>query len=344
MKTPGKRLRLSDLAAYCNVSPSTASRALSGTPGVRPELREKILAAAREKNYHQPTTMAGHRVIVLASTAAMLDYQRNQFTAHVLEGIRARAAALDMELVTRSVAAPQHELAVIEEAVADEDVAGLLFLTVDDDIVLAQARNVAKPIVLVNGDDPTMQLSSVAPHNRVAAALATRHLTGLGHRRILFCTNPGRRTITRRREGWCDELPEDVRAHWQEMIVDTGEWTAEAAREAILARLDREGVDFTAVLCAGDSLAIGVTHALRERGLRIPEDISVVGIDGLPQGELLAPALTSVHLPMRSIGEAAVDLMREHCLADDFIARRVELSCKLVIRDSSGHAPTRAAS
>lgn len=330
-------MRLADIAAHCNVSLSTVSRALSGTPGVKPEVRELILATAREKNYHQPISMAGRRVAVLASASAMIDYQRNQFTTYVLEGIRARAAALDMELMTRGVSGSEGEAAFLAEAAEDESLSGLLFLTVDDYQLLSDARAIGKPIVLVNGDDPTMQFSSVAPHNRGAAAVATRHLISLGHRRILFCTRSGRRTIQRRRDGWHDELPEELRATSADLVAEAEDWTPDAARAAIKSAIEA-GIEFTAVLCAADTLAIGAIHALQEAGLSVPDDVSVVGIDGLPQGELVEPALTSVHVPMRSIGEAAVDLIREHFVDAGYIARRLELSCRLIVRSSDGPA------
>ncbi|WP_353980287.1 LacI family DNA-binding transcriptional regulator [Salinicola endophyticus] len=335
MKNKGRRLTLADVAAHCQVSISTASRAISGTPGVRADLRERILATARELNYQQPSTLAGQRIVVLASARSVVDYQRNQFTTHVLYGIQAQARLLDLTLEMQSAPDRDSELALLEAAAASPEVAGMLFLAVDDEVVLAQARTLGKPIVLVNGDDPLMRLSSVAPHNRSAAAAATQYLVELGHRRILFCTNPGRRTIARRREGWLDSLPEEVAAAHAELIVEVDEWTPEAARAGIAARLAR-GDDFSAVLCAGDSLAIGVVMELRSQGLRVPQDVSVVGIDGLPQGEFLTPALTSMHVPMRDIGRAAVNLMREHVLDESYTARRVELGCVLVERASSG--------
>ncbi|WP_447928834.1 LacI family DNA-binding transcriptional regulator [Vreelandella sp. EE27] len=335
MNNKARRLKLADVAAHCNVSISTVSRALSGTPGVRADLRQHILETAHTLNYQQPSTLAGQRIVVLASAKALIDYQRNQFSTHVLYGIKAQAKMLDMDLEILSAHDREGELALLKENEALEQVAGMLFLTVDDEEVLTQARTLAKPTVLINGDDPLMQLSSVGPHNRAAAATATQHLVELGHQRILFCTNPGRRTIELRREGWLDSLPETVRPYQDELIVEAQEWTSEAARAAISTKLD-QACDFTAVLCAGDSLAIGIILELRSRGFRVPEDISVVGIDGLPQGEFLVPSLTSVHLPMRGIGQVAVDLLRDQVLDPRFIARRIELAGELIIRSSSG--------
>lgn len=88
-----RRVRLEDVAAVCEVSLSSVSRALAGDKGVRPEVRAKILAAAKALNYAMPWVAEGQKVIVAASSDAMIDYVRNQFTLQVLEGLRERARA-----------------------------------------------------------------------------------------------------------------------------------------------------------------------------------------------------------------------------------------------------------
>ena len=138
----------------------------------------------------------------------MVDYVRNQFTFHVLDGLKERAAALGVELVSRSIAGSDDQIALLEEAATDPAVVGCLFLTLDDEAVLTLTGGFPKPVVLVNGDDPAMRHSSVTPCNRSAARLAAQHLVGLGHRRILFLMRRGRRTIERRFEGWQDALRE----------------------------------------------------------------------------------------------------------------------------------------
>jgi DNA-binding LacI/PurR family transcriptional regulator len=335
-----RRVRLEDIAKACGVSLSTASRALAGEKGVRQEVRDRILEAAKAANYAVPLAVAGQRVIVAASSAAMVDYVRNQFTLYVLEGLNERARALGLEIVTRAVADREEELAMLEEARRDPQVAGILFLTVDDERLLAATRGFAKPVVLLNGDDPDMRLSSVTPCNRSAARLATDHLIRLGHRRILFLMRPGRRTIERRREGWQDALLEHGLAAPADQVVAVDDWVPDLATQAIAGRIRARGHDFTAVLAAGDSLAAGAMIGVQQAGYAVPADVSVMGIDDLPHSAFLTPPLTSMHVPKREIGMVALDLLRDALSGPPMPARRVELACHLVERLSVGPAPT----
>lgn len=330
-----RRVRLVDLAKRCEVSVSTVSRALAHEKGVRLEIREKVLAAAQESNYAMPNVVAGQKVIIAASSAAMIDYVRNQFTAHVLEGVRERAAVLGLEVVTWPVSSAAQERELLDEAIADDDIAGLLFLTLDDEEMLAPTRDFAKPVVLVNGDDPFMRLSSVAPCNRAAAAMGTEYLRRLGHERILFLMRRGRRTIERRFEGWRDAMGRD--ADIRDLVVEVDDWLPELAAEAIARRIAQKGgLDATAILAAGDSLAVGAAMGLVAHGYKIPDAVSVMGMDDLPQVAFHTPPLTTIHIPMREIGAAALDLLRDQMAGFSMPARRIELACSLVERASVG--------
>ncbi len=172
---------------------------------------------------------------------------------------------------------------MLREAREDPQVAGLLFLTVDDEGMLEATRGFDKPIVLLNGDDPFMRLSSVTPCNRSSARLAAEHLIDLGHQRILFLMRPGRRTIERRYEGWQDALQDHGLPLDEDLIVSVDDWLPELAAQAIASRISARGLDFTAVLAAGDSLAVGAMMGVQQKGFSVPGDVSVVGIDDLPQ-------------------------------------------------------------
>jgi Transcriptional regulators len=301
---------------------------------VREDVRLQILEAARAANYALPRPAPGTKVVLAASSAAMIDYVRNQFTLYVLEGIRERAQALGIEMVTRPIADEAEERRVLDEAREDRDVAGLLFLTVDDERMLAATRELGKPVVLVNGDDPLMRLSSVTPCNRSAAQLATDYLIDHGHERILFLMRPGRRTIVRRLEGWRDALTHHGLPHPDDLVVSVDDWLPELAEKVIVERLSRRGLDFTAILTAGESLAVGAMAALQQKGYSIPRDVSVMGMDDLPQAAFLNPPLTTVHIPAREIGITGVDLLRDISSGSPTVPRRVELACHIVERKS----------
>ncbi|OHV77542.1 LacI family DNA-binding transcriptional regulator [Ensifer sp. LCM 4579] len=333
-----RRVRLEDIAAACGVSLSTASRALAGEKGVRPEIRQQVLEAAKIANYVIPTAVAGQKVILAASSAAMLDYVRNQFTLYVLDGLKERAQALALEIITRPIADKTEELTLLKEAKDDPEIAGLLFLTVDDEALLAATRDFEKPVVLLNGDDPFMRLSSVTPCNRSSARLAADHLMGLGHQRILFLMRPGRRTIERRYEGWRDALLHRGLPLDPDLVVPVDDWLPELATQAIVSRIEKRGLDFTAVLAAGDSLAVGAMLGIQQMGYNVPRDVSVMGMDDLPQAAFLNPPLTTMHIPMREIGSAALDLLRDSLSNLPFPPRRLELACHLVERSSTGPA------
>ena len=322
-----RRPRMEDLAERCGVSVATVSRVLSDRPGVRADLRASIREAAVALGYAMPSGVAGLTAVLVASRAALVDAARSQFTLHVLDGLRDRAAALGMHLETRPMAEP------FAQTFAGKPAAGYLLLTPDNDDQIRIAAETGLPVVLINADDPMMRLSSVAPCNRTAAARATDHLIQQGHRRILFLTRPGRRTIERRREGWADRMRESGLI--PDLVEEVSDWRPDLAAAAIRARVAR-GRDFTAILAAGDSLAIGALIGLAGAGVRVPDEVSVMGFDGLPQCDLQSPPLSAVDIPMRAIGAMALDLLRDVIAGRNVPPARVELACRIVDRASTG--------
>ncbi len=335
---PSRKIRLEDIAARCGVSMSTVSRALAGEKGVRPEIRAQIAEMAKSLNYAIPSSVAGTKVVLAASSAAMIDYVRNQFTAKVLEGLYKRAEIMGVEIVTMPVRDAASSLEALRAALTDDAVAGFLFLTLDDDATLAMIRDFSKPVVLINGDDPLMRLSSVTPCNRSASHLGTEYLQRLGHQRILFLMRRGRRTIERRFEGWRDAMIGIGTMDISDLVVEVDDWLPELAAGAIHDRIAARGLDFSAVLAAGESLAAGAMTGLQRNGYIVPDDVSVMGMDDLPQAAFYTPPLSAVHVPMREIGEAALDLLFGSINGGAGPARRLELACHIVERLSTGPA------
>lgn len=333
MKETG-RTRISDIAHRLGISTATVSRAISGNGYVRKELATRIRTAAVEMNYTLPSVVTGQRVLLVSSQEAMVDFQRSQFTMYVLEGVQERAEAqgIKIEILTYKNA---EDLRVLQKKATADDVLGMLLVTVDDE-TLDAIDPISRPVIIVNGDDPRMQFSSVTPCNRSAAATATRYLIELGHKRIAFLYKPGRRTILRRLEGWRDAVGESYDPN---LAIEVEDWTGEAAMRSIREAVTRN-LGFTAIVAAGDILATGAIAALQAEGLRVPDDISVIGIDGLPQGQYLSPALTTVGIPMHAVGALSLELLcdnvRLHKAGISLPARRIELACSLIQRASCG--------
>jgi DNA-binding LacI/PurR family transcriptional regulator len=335
-KNRPRRTRLDDLAKSCGVSIATVSRALAGEKGVSPDIRQKIIEAAKIAGYSTAGATVANRVVLAASGAAMLDYMRNQFTWHVLDGLKERAERLGFEIVTRQIVDAEAQQAVLAEVRNDPAVGGLLILTIDDETLLTAASAIGKPVVLINGDDPYMRMGSVTPCNRSAARLAAEHLIALGHQRIAFLVRPGRRTIERRQEGWRDALRHHGLPHDDSMVLSVDDWLPELGTAAIEAEIEKKGLWFTAVLAANDSLAYGAISGLKSLGVSVPDAVSVVGIDDLPQAAFLDPPLTTMHIPMREIGATAIDLLRDGMLGLAEPPRRIELACPMMLRGSAG--------
>lgn len=327
-----RRVRMEDLAEQCGVSVATVSRVLSGKPGVRDDLRTAIRNTASAMGYAMSSSVAGQRAVLIASRDAMVDLARGQFTLHLIEGMRARATVLGMELDIRTATGP------IDKSFDAGDAAGFILLTPEGDAEIAAAAALDKPVVLVNADDPKMRLCSVSPCNRSAAAHATEYLINLGHKRILFLSKPGRRTIERRQEGWFDRMRAEGLEVGPDLLVEVDDWLPDLAAKAIKERLARGKRDFTAILAAGDSLAFGALIGLAEAGVHTPGEVSVMGFDGLPQCELQSPPLSAVEIPMQQIGALALDLLRDELSEFNFPPRRVELACRIADRASVGPA------
>ena len=326
------RVRLHELAKRHGVSVSTASRALSGKPGVSAELRRNLVEAAREVGYPLPGSLQG-KESAGGSQPGCHHRLRPQpvhcagARRHARARVGAWSCAAHDQPARRWARGARGDLARIGRPRSSCSPS-------TTPRSLAHRARAGLPAVLVNGDDPWMRLDSVAPCNRSAARLATDHLLACGHRELLFLQCPGRTTIQRRLEGWRDALQRCRAAGRRSPRTERGGLGSGAGRGSARPSSRHGGVPFTAVLCAADSLAGGAMAALEARGLKVPGDISVMGMDDLPMVELWSPPLTTVHIPSRELGGIALDTVRHQIDGRIGPPRRVELACRLVLRGS----------
>ncbi|WP_213451376.1 LacI family DNA-binding transcriptional regulator [Rhizomonospora bruguierae] len=324
---------LKSIAAAAGVHPSTASRALNGHPDARvpPETLARIQKVARELGYEpnpwarslrtQRTTMIG--LVIPRLTDVVL--------AQMFEAAEERARILGYQAITVNTFDREESQREIVNRLIDRRVDGLVLATptIDDQLlpVLAQDNF---PFVLLNraaGDHP-----SVRGDDELGGYLATRHLLEAGHRRIGHLAGPLTTSTGQfRLEGYKRALREfDVR--FAPGLVRCGRFDAQsglAAAEELLATRNRP----TAVFAINDVSALATMAAARRRGLRVPDDLAVVGYNDSETAALLPIPLTSVHVPLPDMGHRAVELLIDRI--NGAAIESVVLPPRLVVRDSS---------
>jgi DNA-binding LacI/PurR family transcriptional regulator len=353
---PAHAPTLADVAEHLGVSRTTVSNAYNRPDQLSPTLRERVLTAARELGYTGPDPVArslrrgkagslglvfDHRLrYIFDDPAAVL------FLSGVAAGCEEQGTGL--ALVPQL---PEGAAEVVRSALVDGYV---MFCTPEDDERLAAVRARGLPYVLVDFS-PYVDGPHVNIDDRGGARAAAQHLLDLGHRRfglvlpyedgasdaasVTALSDPLRATEQRRWRcyiqyerllGWREPIVE-ARIEWSQVpVASSMESDADTGYRAAAALLDRADRP-TAILCLSDVLALGVIRAAEERGIRVPQDLSVVGYDDIEAAG--RARLTTVFQPHAAKGEEAVRLLTEG--GDDVL-----LPTDLVVRASSGPAPS----
>ena len=342
------KIGLKDVARDAGVSLSTASHALNGTAPLTVEVRDRVLDSAQRLGYLERrrtrATIATLRSILLAITSDAAPHSDlNLVSWTILNGLRQECERRGIRIVPFVSAGSRIDGMEVRRLAQAENADGIIVLNDDHPDLIRTLSQGKVPLVILNGEDPSMSVDTVTGENRFGSCQGIEHLLSLGHRRILHLTWKGRTTIRRRYDGYVDaymaaDLPAPV-----DMIVEAEGYEPEKGERAISALLktqsDLRGA--TAIFCAADNLALGCMKALQAAGIRVPEDISVLGFDNIMPGEFSSPPLSTVQMPSDRLGTAAINLLEQKLLSNDPLrpAHRLELGCKLVLRGST--APPR---
>lgn len=323
-----KRISIKDIARHAGVSHSTVSRALRGSELISAETVERIRRVADEAGY-RPSAAA--RSLVTSRTSAIgvvVTTIADPFAAEVVLGIEEAAGERGYSVIlANSGGEPEREMRVVR-AFEERRVDGIIVTSSRVGAAYAEVLERARvPIVLVNNQHASEFMHSVTIDNRVSAGRAVAHLVKLGHRRIGYIGDRfGYQSDTERMGGYRDALG----GGFDRRLVVQGDGRAEGG-EVAMAELLEAGP--TAVFCYNDMTAMGAMRAIAERGLRVPEDISVVGFDDLFVARYATPALTTVRQPMGKMGRRAVATLLE--LFEGNEQENVVMTGRLVVRKST---------
>ncbi|WP_211348701.1 LacI family DNA-binding transcriptional regulator [Nocardioides litoris] len=334
----GRTPVMADVARLAGVSHQTVSRVVNGQDNLRPETRERVERAIKQLGY-RPNTAARALVTRRSATIGVIGSKGGFWgpsTVHRTIQAAGREAgyfvsSANLQSLTRGamVDAVNH--------LRDHGVEGIVLIAATDE-ALEVARHqgaLGVPVVVVEGDEGRAPWT-VGVDQAAGAELATRHLLDLGHTEVVHLTGPLSWTEARGRMlGWQTAMYAAGLRPGPHLV---GDWSARSGFEAGLEIASRR--DVTAVFCANDQMAIGLLRALHEAGRRVPDDVSVVGFDDIPEAAYLIPPLTTVRQDFGAVGRRAIEILRAAIDGSVDAPARL-IAPELVVRASSAPRPER---
>ncbi|WP_186317673.1 substrate-binding domain-containing protein [Curtobacterium sp. 9128] len=336
---PRKAPTIFDVAERAGVSHQTVSRVINGDPTVRDHFRSRVTTAVTELGYRPRAAaraLAGGRSRALGLVTAGDALYGPSSTAIGFERA-ARHAGYHVLLSTLPDDPRPNDLSSALTTLLAQDVAAVVLVAADNrvlDSLASLTEPVTVPVVVANAVQrdarraerlPTV--AAVAIDQAAGARMAMQHLFDRGHRRIVHITGP---TVSQEAEVRRATFLETMTAAGLEPVVLDGDWTPTSGFAAART-LDPAAVD--AVFCGNDQMALGVLHAFADDGLRVPDDVAVLGFDDIPEAAHFTPPLTTVRQDFRAMGEQVLATARSLVEGDPL--DEILLQPELVVRRSA---------
>jgi DNA-binding LacI/PurR family transcriptional regulator len=335
-------LTIRDIAKECGVSISTVSRALNNHPDISPKTRKKIMDAVSRNSFVPNNSAINLKKSDAKSIALLVKGITNQFFSTMIQVMEDYAQKRSYATILRHVEAYEDEVQVALQLVKEKRLKGIVFLGGNFVHSDEQLKQLHVPFVFstVGTNETRTWYSNVSVDDRAEACKAVSYLIDQGHRNIAIVTEgssiPSVGQL--RYEGYRDALEKHGLKLNPKLVMEVTEGIErysmangyEATRRLIHSR-----EDFTAIFCVADVFAIGACRAVLESGKRIPEDVSIVGYDGIDIGNYYNPKLTTISQPVEKMAEASITLLF------DLIDKKrkpmnIIMPAELVIRESSG--------
>lgn len=307
-KTPARQVRLADVAQVAGVGTSIVSRVLNGdaTVSIRPETRERILTAARDLNYRPNAFARGLKLARTMTLGLVIPNLAYPVNAEIIRGAERRAAAAGYVVLLADSEEFLQAGEAFERLLRERRVDGLLIASAstDEEVVRALAR-AGLPFVLVN-----RRVTRVGPSVTVDDAqgmkIGVEHLIGLGHRQIAYIGGPADADTARRRLAGFRTAMREAHLRASADRVAEASFDEEGGFRA-MARLLAQEPRPTAVAVWSLAAAVGALAAARQRGVNVPDELSIVAFHDAPIASYLDPPLTTIRMPLREMAEQGVD-------------------------------------
>ena len=328
-----RRTTLAAIAAEAGVSLPTVSKVVNGRRDVAPATRARVEQLLHQHNYSRGGMRRHRRSGLVDLVFNGLD---SPWAVEILRGVEEWGSANSTGVAVSAVRHGDARPTSWTGTLASHDTDGVILVTSElTNSQLGQLRSAGIPLVVIDPvNPPPPEIPSVGATNWAGGLSATEHLIGLGHRRIGTIAGPGDYLCSRARvDGYRSALERDD-VSFDPALVRHGDFHHEggfARGGELLDLADRP----TAIFAGSDQQAFGVYEAARQRGLRVPEDLSVVGFDDLPVTRWASPPLTTVCQPLSEMGRTAAQMLGDLVDGGTLRASRIELSTELIVREST---------
>ncbi len=335
MPGPTTRVTIKDVAQAANVSTATASRALSGRRRVSPEVQRAVLAASDRLGYRVNAVARALRMDTTATLGMVVPGISNPYFPFLVESVERDLFAAGRDLLLGDSQGDTVVEAARVAALIDRRIDGLLLVPTSETGSAATVLRAAGEVPVVQVDrfvtgSPT---DFIGTDNEAGIELVVRYLADRGCRTFAYVGAEPVDSSTRLRQRAYETCAGGVDPASAARVL-VGSYSLAWGREGA-ARLADTGTLPDAIVCGADIIALGVVSALRERGLRIPQDVAVTGFDDISFAEVSDPPLTTVRQPIAAIAAAALGLLQARLAGDDGPPRRRSLPPSLLVRGST---------
>jgi len=329
-------MSLDKVARRAKVSTATVSRVLNNASVVKSSTRARVMKAIAELKYHpnlHARSLAGGKNRTIGVIASNME---NPFFFDIYKTVEADAHARGHEVVVANTDYRPEQLVTSIRLMIGRRVAGLAVVVSEMDPALIKELAESRiPVVFYDVGAPRPNITNIRVNYRRGIEMVTGYLHSLGHRRLGFVGHHSRLApINERMRAVLDAVAQNPAL---EVKTAADADTLEGGRQATRALL-ASGYSPTAIICVNDITAVGALRELRERGIRVPQDVSVTGFDNVKLSEFCYPSLTTVHIPRERIGHIIVDALIPQPGATP-AEHEIVIDPEFMVRDSTGTAP-----
>jgi len=334
------RANLAELAKYLGLSPSTISRVINRTPSARAipaSTQERIFAAAEKLNYQPNMVAKSLRKQSTYTIGVMVPELGEGYSSTVLNGVETALVSNGYFFFVVSHLHREDLLREYPRLLLARAVEGIIAV----DTPWREALGI--PVVTISGHSPMMGLTNIVLNHNLAAELALGHFRELGHTRVAVLKGQTFSSDTETRWQAIREAAERMQMPINPRLVVQleGESSTSVPGYVATRRLLETGEPFTALFAFNDISAIGAIRAIREAGLRVPEDISLIGFDDIPSAAFQNPGLTTIRQPLRTMATLAVEHMLSRIRGKaDGASEEIQVEPELIVRNSTAQART----